>query len=80
MKFLLLLVVFATFVASSLCLKNAICGLPYSQNGDGVRACLAYIPSWSYNGRTCEEFIYGGCGGNDNRFNSQAECEAKCLE
>ncbi|BFF96228.1 male accessory gland serine protease inhibitor-like [Drosophila madeirensis] len=80
MKFMLLLVVLAALVASSLGLKNEICGLPSSQNGDGVRACLAYIPSWSYDGRTCVSFIYGGCGGNDNRFASQAECEAKCLE
>ncbi|XP_034126382.1 male accessory gland serine protease inhibitor-like [Drosophila guanche] len=80
MKFMLLLVVLAALVASSLGLKNEICGLPSSQIGDGVRACLAYFPSWSYDGSTCVSFIYGGCGGNDNRFNSQAECEAKCLE
>lgn len=42
--------------------------------------CLAYIPSWFYNttSRQCEEFIYGGCGGNDNRFCSKEECDHIC--
>ncbi|KAL3256038.1 hypothetical protein MRX96_017244 [Rhipicephalus microplus] len=27
---------------------------------------------------TCEEFLYGGCGGNANRFGSFEECQATC--
>ncbi|KAH7945072.1 hypothetical protein HPB49_006143 [Dermacentor silvarum] len=27
---------------------------------------------------TCEEFLYGGCGGNANRFGSLEECLATC--
>lgn len=35
---------------------------------------------WYYNRRdgVCKEFIYGGCGGNENRFESQYECQTKC--
>ncbi|KAK3093856.1 hypothetical protein FSP39_021105 [Pinctada imbricata] len=42
--------------------------------------CLAYIPAWYYDHDTgtCKEFVYGGCGGNDNRFTSQEICEASC--
>ncbi|XP_050036884.2 kunitz-type serine protease inhibitor A-like [Dermacentor andersoni] len=43
--------------------------------------CRARIPAWFYNPRTysCEEFTYGGCGGNENRFDTQRMCEATCL-
>lgn len=52
-----------------------ICQLP-SRSG----MCLAYIPSWHHNSQTgqCEEFIYGGCDGNDNKFPTKEACEEKC--
>ena len=40
--------------------------------------CRASIPSWGFNGGECVEFIYGGCKGNGNRFETQEECEAAC--
>lgn len=42
--------------------------------------CLAYFPSYYYNsvlGR-CEEFVYGGCGGNENRFDTMESCQLAC--
>lgn len=27
---------------------------------------------------TCEKFIYGGCGGNANQFDTQTQCNWKC--
>jgi hypothetical protein len=42
--------------------------------------CEAYIPSYWYNSATdsCESFIYGGCGGNANRFPTLLACQNKC--
>ncbi|XP_060665940.1 male accessory gland serine protease inhibitor-like [Drosophila nasuta] len=82
MKFLLLISIFVACAAHCLALKNVECGLPPFLDGDGIFACMAYMPSWSYNLKTneCVRFIYGGCGGNKNRFESKQECLARCKE
>ena len=51
------------------------CSLPIESG-----PCRAYMPSWGYNSErgVCEQFIYGGCRGTDNRFDSKASCEAEC--
>uniref|UniRef100_A0A6B0V2R9 Putative kunitz n=1 Tax=Ixodes ricinus TaxID=34613 RepID=A0A6B0V2R9_IXORI len=42
--------------------------------------CLAYIPRWFFNVDTseCEEFIYGGCQGNYNNYESLEQCQRIC--
>uniref|UniRef100_A0A8C3IV72 BPTI/Kunitz inhibitor domain-containing protein n=1 Tax=Chrysemys picta bellii TaxID=8478 RepID=A0A8C3IV72_CHRPI len=56
-------------------LANDICNLPADPG-----PCLAYMPRYFYNSATkrCEEFIYGGCQGNANRFSSMDECLKTC--
>lgn len=41
--------------------------------------CLAYMPSWYHAGGECKDFVYGGCGGNANRFASKEKCEEFCI-
>lgn len=43
--------------------------------------CQYRVPSWFFDRstKTCKHFIYGGCGGNENRFRSQKECQERCL-
>ncbi|KAH8392078.1 hypothetical protein KR215_000243 [Drosophila sulfurigaster] len=81
MKFLLLILIFVACATHCLALKNDVCGLPHSIDGNGVVTCFAYIPSWSYdsNDNECVNFIYGGCGGNKNRFKTKEECEETCV-
>ncbi|KAK6758091.1 hypothetical protein RB195_015732 [Necator americanus] len=42
--------------------------------------CRAYIPSYyyDYHKGICKEFVYGGCGGNANRFETADECATRC--
>ncbi|XP_033734943.1 WAG22 antigen-like [Pecten maximus] len=43
-------------------------------------SCLAAITNYFYNTTSgqCETFLFGGCGGNDNRFQSKEDCERRC--
>lgn len=52
-----------------------ICNLPLK-----VGPCRASIPSFGYNPEAgeCTEFIYGGCKGNKNRFETEEECQNAC--
>jgi len=45
-----------------------------------VLPCRAFIPRYFYNdtAQQCEMFIYGGCDGNDNNFETAAECRQNC--
>lgn len=42
--------------------------------------CRAVMPRWYFdpNKRKCIRFIYGGCGGNRNNFESEEYCMAVC--
>lgn len=43
--------------------------------------CQTYTMMWFFDieQNECARFWYGGCGGNQNRFNTQEECENLCL-
>ncbi|XP_062886935.1 WAP, Kazal, immunoglobulin, Kunitz and NTR domain-containing protein 2-like isoform X1 [Mobula hypostoma] len=52
-----------------------ICSLPALQG-----SCKVWEPRWAYSSvhRQCQSFIYGGCGGNENNFESRETCEEIC--
>ncbi|XP_062616885.1 uncharacterized protein LOC134278600 [Saccostrea cucullata] len=62
--------VFCTLIACS-----NVCSLPRDFGG-----CYAIVPRWWFNSLTnqCEFFIYGGCAGNENNFQSFQECYQRC--
>lgn len=45
-----------------------------------VGRCRASFPRWWYNVTegTCQPFVYGGCEGNGNNYQSKEECLEKC--
>ena len=54
-----------------------ICSLPKM-----VGVCKASFTNYYFNMETkkCEEFVYGGCGGNANRFETMEECAQVCAK
>lgn len=56
--------------------QSSACSAPFD-TGQG----LAYFPVYWYYpaGRVCLPRVYGGLGGNDNRYDTRAQCEASCL-
>ena len=61
------------------CVKHCPrCLLPGDPSGTNI--CYGYFPHWyfSFSQQTCVRFIYGGCGGNANRFLSEQECLKTC--
>ncbi|XP_034752605.1 BPTI/Kunitz domain-containing protein-like isoform X9 [Etheostoma cragini] len=45
-----------------------------------IGPCKVYIPRYFYNSysKSCQLFIYGGCGGNQNNFETEKECMQRC--
>ncbi|KAM9846061.1 uncharacterized protein col7a1l [Aulostomus maculatus] len=45
-------------------------------------ACSEYVLLWYFHlgSGDCRPFVYGGCGGNGNRFSSRQECQSWCVK
>ena len=46
------------------------------------KSCYNYTLKWRFDAKEgrCVQFWYGGCDGNANLFNSNEECEGKCIK
>uniref|UniRef100_A0A131Y5D8 Putative serine protease inhibitor n=1 Tax=Ixodes ricinus TaxID=34613 RepID=A0A131Y5D8_IXORI len=57
--------------------QEDVCLLPVE-----IGPCRAMVPRWFFNSTTgdCERFVYGGCRGNANNFESQQQCRLSCKD
>ncbi|VDN08782.1 unnamed protein product [Dibothriocephalus latus] len=55
--------------------RHDVCTLPLETGH-----CRAAFRRFGFDAGTgkCEEFIYGGCGGNGNNFETLEECQRMC--
>ncbi|XP_055939178.1 WAP four-disulfide core domain protein 8-like [Argiope bruennichi] len=75
MKVFIVLLLVAAAVESITAQRGRDCNLP-PETGP----CKGYLPRYYYDPTTndCKKFIYGGCGGNKNNFETEEECYEKC--
>ena len=65
-------------VVDAVVVEEDVCKMPPVTPNQ--KKCKAYIEKWTYVSRQgeCVPFIYGGCHGTENLFDTQAQCEARC--
>ncbi|XP_060666607.1 PI-stichotoxin-She2b-like [Drosophila nasuta] len=76
MKYIVLAIFVFSLIAVAKC-WNLSCYEPVSNRG----YCFGFYKLWSFDYTTgqCVPFVYGGCGGNNNRFESREQCEFLCF-
>ncbi|KAL8584469.1 hypothetical protein ACOMHN_032087 [Nucella lapillus] len=70
------------FDTEALCHSACVGQKSHCQLSSDPGMCLAHMPRFFHNNQTgrCEEFVYGGCGGNANRFDTKRQCLLDCAD
>lgn len=71
------IILWTHLIDNSLVDTETVCSLPKS-----VGICGSFVDKWWFNAKTgnCERFVYSGCQGNANNFNSYTDCQNFCRD
>ncbi|KAK6631049.1 hypothetical protein RUM44_003221 [Polyplax serrata] len=61
--------------------EQVVTPMPKCEQPPDSGSCQSFVHKWFFNRQIerCETFVYGGCEGNQNRFDSEYECKLSCL-
>ncbi|XP_037273647.2 PI-actitoxin-Aeq3b-like [Rhipicephalus microplus] len=84
MIFCLLTIVFSAMASAQVDVKDWYHGVDFQAGcrpAPVTGLCKASFVRWYFDvtAGECKQFIYGGCGGNQNRYETMRECEIACL-
>ena len=88
-------IVLVLAVPTYACLNHVcgpLCGMHHGVNSRFNHADFCLLPKqkgscrhpskrfhFNVDSQMCEEFLYGGCAGNGNNFETKNDCEIKCM-
>lgn len=57
-------------------MDTSVCQLPFERG-----TCSLYVQRWGFDpvNSRCVHFVYSGCGGNRNNFETKEACEQRCF-
>ncbi|EYC41730.1 hypothetical protein Y032_0558g3411 [Ancylostoma ceylanicum] len=79
---LLFITVFAFVMAAQVAAQKSRCYLEKESGRCRARKERVLFNRYYYDKekKRCRRFIYGGCGGNENNFQTRRECKKACIK
>lgn len=74
--------VFIALIVACICIASTFAATPsFCMDPAETGICRAYFEKYAYNStlNKCTQFVWGGCGGNNNTFDTEQDCMNTCM-